>query len=80
MGRDPVLYLPTKRGNAGARLKEKPRGINNSDYARFVLEHPKLLKKWQESGLTRHQFITKHRSQIHAAMRASQPAAGEPSQ
>jgi hypothetical protein len=44
-----------------------------------VLEHPELWKQWQESGLTRHQFIIKHKIQIHDAMRASRPASGKPS-
>jgi hypothetical protein len=44
---------------------------NNDDRARFVLEHAGLSKCWEESGLTRHRFISKHRSEIDKTIRAS---------
>jgi hypothetical protein len=55
----------------GFRRPYTKSAINNGDRARFVLEHAGLAKRWRESGLTRQQFIGKHRIEINQAIRSS---------
>ena len=62
----------------GERRPYTKPAINNGDRARFVLENAGLAKRWQESGLTRLQFISKHNIEINQAIRSSRPKSGTP--
>jgi len=52
-------------------VERRPKAINNTDRAQFVLEHRQLSKRLRESGLTTQQFIRKNIKEINDAIRSS---------